>query len=208
MAAKRRKPLAQQVAVASHDAKPRWGRSVLVVAIGLLLVAAAVGVGLYLNERTHDWRKFTDPDGSFRVEFPGTPRRDDTQVPGENGKTTVKMPTWVVQHTLQGSAYALSYYEVPGKVIAVKDANTFLQGVEGNFLKQAGVKSLYEVPVKVNNYPGLDITMPLGQGDSRLTRIRFVLAKTRLYSLTVAPVPSSNTDALLKHYFDSFAILK
>ncbi len=120
------------------------------------------------EDQVADWKDFSPPGGDCALKMPGTPKQPDP-----------KMPLWESDDADQNN-YAVSYYDADKPVTNIQ---VFFNGVMADQALSMKLKASDMKRLTYQGYPAFEFRLSGGNGAD--LRIRFCLAKTRLYALNL-----------------------
>jgi hypothetical protein len=153
--------------------------------------------------QTH-WQTYANPEGLFRVQFPGTPTRD-TVPPPSKLKPGAKPRVVSFSVELPAANYSVAYEDFEGKETPEQFIDKWRSSLGG------GTKLVSEKDVPARSREGVTIDKGTGKDfviavDGRTAHVRFYTFGRRLYKLMVVGTgkPPDPHDAAL--FMDSFRI--
>jgi hypothetical protein len=203
-----REPYVRPANAAQTDAvrQLRTRRWLLMTAVLVWLAVIVLG-SITLMRYSYSWRTFTDQEGRFSVDLPGTPSRTVQQL---DGGTAGKAPlvAFSLKDPLLACSFFVTYEDIPDTVPIGDDPQVFMQKLANEAAKGLNGSDVYQSPITVGKYPGREVSMSLPSEGNTLMKMCFVLVNARLFTLTVAPFPKSNAEWNVKRFFNSFKLIE
>ena len=159
------------------------------------------------NETTlNQWHKFSSPDGSFEIYFPGQPFEQQYSMDSPSGKLDVRSYRFI------GSAsYFISYTDYPSAIDGT-DAKSILDRARDGGVRAVNGHLIRESPDSLKGHPGRPIVVdsPNGGPKGSIITNRVYLVGHRLFSMQVAISKDRNEslDAAAQKFLDSFKLVE
>jgi len=200
---------------AKKSGRSRWVGVGIVLLVLLVLGGGAAGV-LYFTgtlgrwfggttgpitmgtTKQPTWQEYVNPEGRFRVLFPGTPDRELVHAQGRS-KGRVLATTFTVE--TPDVSYAVAYEDLDAKV---KTAEQLVEQHRGEAAAGKAGKLVSDRDVTVGTHRGKELVIQLAGGGT--AHIRYVAAGERLYKLTVLGRKQTPDPAAVAKFFDSFQL--
>jgi hypothetical protein len=149
--------------------------------------------------RKVEFKEFSSPEGRFKVEFPGTPKKTNQQAAG------IKMTTYTVEE--KNGAYVVAFADAPipsGETEA--QLRKRLDGARDGMVGNVGGKLTSESDLTLKDkYPGREVKADIPSKKGAL-RARVYIVDGRLYQVMVIGTSSWITSAEATRFLDSFAL--
>jgi len=158
------------------------------------------------NETTlNQWYKFSSPDGSFEIYFPGQPFEQQYSMDSPAGKLDVRSYKFI------GSAsYFISYTDYPSAIDGT-DAKSNLDRARDGGVRAVDGHLIRESPDSLKGHLGRVIVVdsPNGGPKGSIITDKVYLVGRRLYSMQVAIPKDRNQslDAAAQKFLDSFKLV-
>ena len=187
--------------------------TVLFALLGVAVVIAA-GIGVlwkFGNNKSaaaanSGWQEYKAQDESFTIQMPGKPSETVQRQATPAGEYQMHMAMAIHQ---QSGAFIAGYADYPSNFTNVPPQQLLDMATQGA-LSNSGATLVSKKNISLNGYPGLELEMlPPGNmpgGGRIVTRIYW--AAPRIYILFAGGPKSSDTDAAMTRYFESFKIRK
>lgn len=147
------------------------------------------------------WQTFSSQDGSLTVEVPGDPKysRKSTNTPlGSIGLD-------IYQIEKSNTLYMFSISKMPVELSKVKSTQQLLSDAREGGLRGVQGTLVKEDKIKINGYPGIEITANAKQSHKVFARI--IIAGNKLYIVMAVTKQSSDSPSTdIRKYLDSIKI--
>jgi hypothetical protein len=185
--------------------------AVLFALLGVAVVIAA-GIGLLWKFGTKPasakvnvgWEEYNAQDESFTIQMPGKATESVQRQSTPAGE--YKMHLAMVVHN-QGGAFIAAYADYPSNFSNIP-AQSLLDLAAQGALNRSNATLVSKKNISLDGYPGLELEMlppkNIPGGGRMVTRIYWVAP--RIYILFGGAEKSSETDAMLARYFESFKL--
>ena len=173
---------------------PKWA-----LVLVLLVLASSAGRA----QVSSGWKSFASAPGGFSVRLPGTPTEDAPKEAAPSAPTN-RSYTLSVRDTV----YILTYTDFARETVAKSTPKALLNAARDGGIKNVNGKLIAETEIKVNGYPGRDVTASVSiDKKPGSMRFRIVLADARLYMALFVGPGRSATDAQIDEFLKSFKIV-
>jgi hypothetical protein len=168
----------------------------------LLAVSCTVAAGGAGDE----WKTFTPKAGGFTVSFPGTPTEHKQSVKMPSG-SSIEVMLYVYEPKKGEGQYVVSFSEYPDSALkAGTDEKRLENARDGAIQNVKGKLKGGTKHIKVDGYPGLDLTIETKE--NILVRTRIYAVKNRLYQTLVIGPPKMVTAKETEQFLNSFKLVK
>ncbi|MDT4898782.1 MAG: hypothetical protein QOH25_3859 [Acidobacteriota bacterium] len=186
--------------------------AVLLSLLGVAVVIAA-GIGVLwkfgnkpASAANSGWQEYKPQDDSFAIEMPGKPSESVQRQSTPAGEYQMHLAMAIYN---QNGAFVIGYADYPSNYSSVP-AQQLLDLASQGALSKSSATLVSKRNISLHGYPGLELEMlPPGNmpgGGRIVTRIYW--AAPRIYILFGGGPKSSETDAAMTRYFESFKIRK
>ena len=144
---------------------------------------------------------FTSEDGSFKINFPGKPSKDESPVQTELGN--LEMVTYMYEEGM--SAYMVAYSDYPEAAIKASEPYELLEGAKGGYLGNIGL-----TVTKENNKSELDGVPGIyfeAEGGGYYTAVQDYLLENRLYQIAILRLDRAPNQKEIDDFIKSFEFL-
>ncbi len=173
---------------------PKWA-----IALILLVLSSSTGRA----QVSSSWKTFASAPGGFSVRLPGTPMED---APKEAAPSASTNHSYTL--SIKDTVYILTYTDVAKETVAKSTPKALLNAARDGGIKNVNGKLIAETEVKVNGYPGRDVTASVSiDKNPGSMRFRIVLADARLYMALFVGPGRSATGAQIDEFLKSFKIV-
>ncbi len=141
--------------------------------------------------------KFISEDGSFKVNFMGTPEKEETTDETEAG--IIKTVTYIFEG--KSSAYMVAYSDYPEIVIEASTPSDMLNRVKEEYINKLGFVIKKEEEKELNGVPGNYFEASI---DEYHSVVQDYLVKNRLYRIAILSADNFPTDVEIEGFIKSF----
>jgi len=170
---------------------------ILIFAISLFFVSSC---GIMNKTNNKDY--FTSHDENFKVNFPGTPSKEESNVETDAG--TIPMVTYMYEGS--NSAYMIACADYPMEIIKASELYELLEGAKGGYLGNLGL-----TVTKENNKSDLDGVPGVyfeAEGGGYYTVVQDYLLENRLYQIAILRLDRAPTQKEINDFIKSFEFLE
>jgi hypothetical protein len=148
------------------------------------------------------WQEYVNPEGKFRILFPGTPTREVFSRPGRSKAAKVKITSFTAE--TPDVTYSVAYDDFdPPRTDAPEQ---FLQRQHDELTAGRGGKLVSAKDVAAGSHNGKELVVEVPNRGT--AHMRFVVAGRRLYKLTALGAHRPPEAAEVAKFFDSFQIME
>lgn len=152
--------------------------------------------------KTLESTKYTSPDGSFKINFPGTPTVASENVPTEVGNIEMKSFTYEKSVT---EAYMVALSDYPSELVAASSPDSLLQGAKEGALSSQGATLESEEKITLDGNPGYFFK---AKKDSYHMCYKIFLKENRLFQILMLRDGSYPSQEDITGFIDSFEFTK
>lgn len=146
--------------------------------------------------------KYTSPDGTFKINFPGTPTVESQNVPTEVGNIEMKSFTYEKSAT---EAYMVALSDYPSDIVAASSPDSLLQGAKEGALSSQGATLEFEEKITLDGNPGYFFK---AKKDSYYMCYKIFLKNNRLFQILMLRDGSYPSQEDITGFIDSFEFTK
>ena len=152
--------------------------------------------------KSMDANKYTSPDGTFKISFPGTPTVSSQNVPTEVGNIEMKSFTYEKSAT---EAYMVALSDYPSELVLASSPDSLLQGAKVGALNSQGATLESEEKITLDGNPGYFFK---AKKDSYHMCYKIFLKGNRLFQILMLRDGSYPSQEDITKYFESFEFTK
>jgi hypothetical protein len=142
------------------------------------------------------WQEYTNAEGRFSIEFPGTPTREVVRSPGRSGK--VLAVTFTAEAS--GVTYSVAFQDFDGK----QTPEQVVDQSRADLLAGKSGKLLGEKDVSAGDWKGKDFVADVPNHGK--AHMRFFVVGKRLYKLTAVGAGASPSERNVVKFMGSFRV--
>ncbi|HKQ99888.1 MAG TPA: zinc finger Ran-binding domain-containing protein [Pyrinomonadaceae bacterium] len=185
------------------------------ILISLLGVAITIAIGIgilwklgpnFSSTGGGGWQEYQAKDGSFTIQMPSKPIENVQSQSTPAGEIQMHMSMAVEN---QGGAFIAGYADYPSNFTHVSSEQLLDLASQGA-VNSSGTTLLNKKNISLDGNPGVELELlppkNMPEGGRAVTRIYW--AAPRIYILFAGGPKSSETDAAMTKYFDSFKLRK
>ena len=146
--------------------------------------------------------KYTSPDGSFKISFPGTPIDTSQNVQTDIGMIEMESYTYEKSAT---EAYMVALSDYPSEIVAASSPDSLLQGAKDGALSSQGATLEFEEKVTLDGNPGYFFK---AKKDSFYMCYKIFLKGNRLYQILMLRDGSYPSQEDINGFIGSFEFSK
>ena len=174
-------------------------------------VIVALGIGVLWKfgnpaAASASWQEYQPQDGSFTIQMPSKPTESVQKQQTPAGELQMHMSIAIYN---QSGAFIAGYADYPSNFTNVP-AQQLLDLAAQGAVNSSGTTLVSKRNISLDGYPGVELELlppdSMPGGGRAVTRIYW--AAPRIYILFGGGTKSSDTDAAMKKYFDSFKLRK
>ena len=147
-----------------------------------------------------NWQEFISKEGAFRVEVPGTLRREVE--PGQTKDDPTLYRFTLVTNT---AVYLIQYFEVPqlDQIPEMRRQQLFEESVK-RFVNAVGGRLLSQQTVQLDGVTGREVVIG---ADGKFSRSRIYMARSRIYVVTIGALSEADLASTGERFLNSFKLL-
>lgn len=154
-----------------------------------------------MNTSNSKMKEFTSDDGSFSINFPGTPTKDESPVQTELG--SLDMVTYMYEEGM--SAYMVAYSDYPEVATEASDPYDLLEGAKGGYVGNIGLEIKKEEKSELDGKPGIYFE---AEGGGYYTVVQDYLDDNRLYQIAILRMDRNPSEKEIEDFIKTFKFLK
>lgn len=150
------------------------------------------------------WQALAPSNSGFTVLMPGKPTEKSQTIDTVFGRMTLHTFTSSLGQG-QGN-YTVSYVELPEEMATIAPPEVLLETLSNAFSKNERLKLLNQADVRIEQYPGRELTFE--DVNQNIVRHRTYLVKRRMYQMAVETPQARETDLSknVENFFNSFKL--
>ncbi len=146
--------------------------------------------------------RFVSEDGSFKINFPGEPSKEESPVETELG--VLEMVTYMYEEGK--SAYMVAYSDYPAAAIEAAEPYDLLDGAKGGYVGNIGLELKKEDnKSELDGVPGIYFE---AEGGGYYTAVQDYLLDNRLYQVAILRLDRAPTEKEIEAFIKSFEFIK
>jgi hypothetical protein len=182
------------------DRLARTGLKTIPTILTLLVLGVTVGVAAGAAAET--WSEYRSAAGRYRVEMPGTPVLEESEVKLAENRGTQMYEATV--ETPDNEAYLCSYIDYPWDILSGQTPQQILIAARDATLVDEGDVLRSDRTISVAGFPGREYT--IDRADTYVLVARTVMVRSRFYQVMVVTPPGRDTRPAVRRFIESFNI--
>lgn len=168
------------------------------------VLTAALGMAMLVSGSVaaQRWQSFTSGTGKFTVQMPGAPKFQKRTVKSAAGP--LALSSYSVATDRGRTAYTVTFVEYPAAVVAGSTPDKLLELARDGQLANLKATASSDRAIRLNGYPGRDVTFAGANEFSGRSRI--FLVKSRLYQVVALTRGNASPASDLARFVASFKL--